>query len=69
MSIPAAYLYDSVKLYAWALDKLLRLETRPLTETVINEVAQNGTKIVEMIIRNKTYQSEYFFPTIGLIEF
>lgn len=59
VSISAAYLYDSLKLYAWALDKLLRMETRPLTEDVIWEVAENGTRIVETIIQNRTYQSEF----------
>lgn len=60
VSIYAAYLYDSVMLYALALDKLLRAEMalRPLTEDVIREVASNGTRIVETIILNKTYQSK-----------
>lgn len=57
VSIYAAYLYDSVMLYALALDKLLRNETRPLTEEVIRDVASNGTRIVETIINNKTYKS------------
>lgn len=60
MSIYAAYLYDSVKLYGWALDELLRQEQRPLTDDVIHEVASNGTKIIETIIKNRTYKSEYF---------
>lgn len=58
VTIYAAYLYDSVMLYAMALDKLLRSEERPLTEEVIREVASNGTRIVEAIILNKTYQSK-----------
>ena len=57
ISIYAAYLYDSVKLYAWALDKLLRLEERPLTDDVIREIASNGTSIIETIIKNRTYES------------
>lgn len=57
VSIYAAYLYDSVRLYAWALDKLLREEERPLTDDVIYDVASNGTKIIETIIRNRTYKS------------
>lgn len=59
VSIYAAYLYDSVMLYAMALDKLLRIEqqTQQLTEEVILGVAANGTRIVETIINNKTYQS------------
>lgn len=59
VSIYAAYLYDSVMLYALALDKLLRIEqrTHELTEEIIRNVASNGTRIVEMIIMNKTYQS------------
>lgn len=59
VSIYAAYLYDSVKLYAWALDKLLRQEPSPLTDEQIYEVASNGTKIIETIIQNRTYKSEY----------
>lgn len=64
MSIYAAYLYDSVKLYAWALDKLLKAEQqhRPLTDEVIHEVASNGTRIIETIIQNRTYKSEYKVP-------
>lgn len=60
VSIYAAYLYDSVMLYALALDKLLRIEqrTQVLTEELIRMVAANGTRIVETIIQNGTYQSE-----------
>lgn len=62
MTIYAAYLYDSVKLYAWALDKLLQEEQRQLTDTVIHEVASNGTRIIETIIKNRTYDSRDTFP-------
>lgn len=58
VSIYAAYLYDSVKLYAWALDKLLRQEERILTDDVIYDVASNGSRIIETIIKNRTYRSE-----------
>lgn len=58
VSIYAAYLYDAVKLYAWALDKLLRLEKRELTDDVILEVASNGTAIIDSIIQNRTYRSK-----------
>lgn len=64
VTIYAAYLYDSVKLYAWALDKLLREEERPLTGKVIRDVASNGTRIIETIIKNRTYKSEYKFQLI-----
>lgn len=49
-----------MKLYAWALDKLLKQEQeeRPLTDKVIHEVANNGTRIIETIIKNRTYKSE-----------
>lgn len=57
VSINAAYLYDSVKLYAWALDKLLRSDTRPLTSDVIYDIASNGTRIIETIVNNRTYKS------------
>lgn len=58
VSIYAAYLYDSVKLYAWALDKLLKQETRPLNDETIFDIASNGTRIIETIIKNKTYKSK-----------
>lgn len=60
ISIYAAYLYDSVKLYAWALDRLLRKEAedKPLTEDLIRDVASNGTGIIETIIKNKAYKSK-----------
>lgn len=56
VSIYAAYLYDSVKLYASALHKLLS-EQKLLTDGIIDEIASNGTKIVETIIGLKTYKS------------
>lgn len=57
VSISAAYLYDSVKLYAWALDKLLRQQTVPLTPDVIRNVSSDGISIIETIIQNRTYKS------------
>ncbi|KAG5888051.1 hypothetical protein JTB14_032859 [Gonioctena quinquepunctata] len=57
VSIYAAYLFDSVKLYASALHHLL-LEQPFLNETIIDEIASNGTKIIETIIKiNGTYRS------------
>ncbi|XP_076228299.1 receptor-type guanylate cyclase Gyc76C [Nomia melanderi] len=53
VSIHAAYLYDSVKLYARALDQLLRDQPK----LTLEEIASNGTLIIETIIRNHTYQS------------
>ncbi|XP_076675216.1 receptor-type guanylate cyclase Gyc76C isoform X3 [Andrena cerasifolii] len=53
VSIHAAYLYDSVKLYARALDQLLRDQP----EHTLDDIASNGTQIIETIIRNHTYQS------------
>ncbi|XP_017892325.1 receptor-type guanylate cyclase Gyc76C-like isoform X2 [Ceratina calcarata] len=53
VSIHAAYLYDSVKLYAIALDQLIRDQP----EHTLEEIASNGTQIIETIIRNHTYQS------------
>ncbi|CAG9815672.1 unnamed protein product [Phaedon cochleariae] len=53
----AAYLFDSVKLYASALHHLL-LQQPILNDAVIREVAKNGTKIIETIIKiNRTYKS------------
>lgn len=61
MSIYAAYLYDSVKLYASALHHLLSAQP-VLDEKVIREIATNGTKIIETIIQiNQTYRSKPFF--------
>ncbi|XP_022167854.1 receptor-type guanylate cyclase Gyc76C-like [Myzus persicae] len=59
VSIYAAYLYDSVMLYARALDLLLRAKAngRELTGEMIDEVAYNGTLIIETLVRNITYQS------------
>ncbi|XP_017772272.1 PREDICTED: receptor-type guanylate cyclase Gyc76C-like isoform X2 [Nicrophorus vespilloides] len=56
VSIYAAYLYDSVKLYATALHALLLREPH-LTEEIIAEIAGNGTRIVETIISLGTYKS------------
>ncbi|XP_012274988.1 receptor-type guanylate cyclase Gyc76C isoform X2 [Orussus abietinus] len=53
VSIHAAYLYDSVKLYARALDQLLRDQP----DHDLKEIAANGTQIIEAIIKNHTYQS------------
>lgn len=57
VSIYAAYLYDSVKLYASALHYLLSQEP-VISENRIIEIAANGTKIIETIISlNQTYKS------------
>ncbi|VEN37483.1 unnamed protein product [Callosobruchus maculatus] len=57
VTIYAAYLFDSVKLYASALHHLLSQEP-VLTDKVIIDVASNGTKIIETIIKiNGTYKS------------
>lgn len=63
VSIYAAYLYDSVKLYANALHDLLKretdkLETGSLTEEMILKIASNGTEIIDTIIRKRTYKSK-----------
>ncbi|XP_063921313.1 receptor-type guanylate cyclase Gyc76C-like isoform X1 [Zophobas morio] len=55
VSIYAAYLYDSVMLYAKALDELLKNQTK-LTDDIIDQIASNGTQIVETLI-NRTYTS------------
>ncbi|RZC33646.1 guanylate cyclase 32E [Asbolus verrucosus] len=56
VSIYAAYLYDSFKLYASALHNLLT-EQPVLNDSIIDEIAKNGTRIVEAIIKMKTYRS------------
>ncbi|XP_063972285.1 receptor-type guanylate cyclase Gyc76C-like isoform X1 [Diachasmimorpha longicaudata] len=53
VSIHAAYLYDSVKLYATALDQLIRQQP----ESSLEEIVSNGTLIIETIIKRHTYQS------------
>jgi hypothetical protein len=63
VSIYAAYLYDAVILYARALDALLQ-KYDDVTDEVLNNVASNGTLIIEML-KNHTYESEcmvLFFP-------
>lgn len=69
MSIYAAYLYDSVMLYANALDRLLKAKQEEirkenslnyvpnLTEVAIKEIASNGTGIIAEIIKQKKYSS------------
>ncbi len=69
ISIYAAYLYDSVKLYAHALDYLIREKQKevyknitsnrhpPLPEESIKAIASNGTGIIGAIINQKKYRS------------
>lgn len=59
VSIYAAYLYDSVKLYARALDTLLKEVGDNLTEDQVFAIASNGTKIIQTIIKSRNYQSKY----------
>lgn len=64
VSIYAAYLYDSVYLYAKALHNLLHQnQTQPITPELIDEVASNGTKIIEAIIAMKNYSSKSYSCT------
>lgn len=60
MSIYAAYLYDAVKLYARALDYLIKQRGKNVTEDVIDDIASNGTNIIQTIIKNRTYESKLF---------
>ncbi|KAK9751499.1 Receptor family ligand binding region [Popillia japonica] len=55
--IHAAYLYDSVMLYAKALDKLINDEKTSLAPRSIDEIASNGTEIIKTIIDFKNYSS------------
>ncbi|XP_013186534.2 receptor-type guanylate cyclase Gyc76C isoform X2 [Amyelois transitella] len=59
VSIYAAYLYDSVQLYATALDKLIREETEkePLTYSKLMSVATNGSRIIAKMIESTPYRS------------
>ncbi|KAI5695231.1 hypothetical protein M8J75_013039 [Diaphorina citri] len=60
ISIYAAYLYDSVRLYADALNALLNREGSNLTEEQIDSVALNGTAIIAEIIKRGTYHSKSY---------
>lgn len=59
ISIYAAYLYDSLKLYATALDKIIRQETQneTLTHQKLMEIATNGTRIVAEMIQSTPFKS------------
>ncbi|XP_053624893.1 receptor-type guanylate cyclase Gyc76C-like isoform X2 [Plodia interpunctella] len=59
VSIYAAYLYDSVQLYATALDKLIREETEKevLTYSKLMSVATNGSRIIAKMIESTPYKS------------
>lgn len=64
ISIYAAYLYDSVYLYARALDRLIKAKQEELkknnsfiTEDIIREIASNGTSIIGEIIKQHSYTS------------
>ncbi|XP_045491342.1 receptor-type guanylate cyclase Gyc76C-like isoform X1 [Colias croceus] len=61
VSIYAAYLYDSVKLYATALHKVIEEETRYKNESLSYEklmtIATNGTRIVSKMIQITPFKS------------
>ncbi|XP_045445533.1 receptor-type guanylate cyclase Gyc76C-like [Melitaea cinxia] len=61
VSIYAAYLYDSVRLYATALHKLIDEETRLKNETLtyqkLMSIATNGSLIVSKMIRITPFRS------------
>lgn len=62
----AAYLYDSVKLYAQTLDYLIKakvksLNGQPLTAAMIDDIAYNGTLIIQTLINKIEYKSKYKF--------
>ncbi|XP_026742826.1 receptor-type guanylate cyclase Gyc76C-like isoform X2 [Trichoplusia ni] len=59
VSIYAAYLYDSVKLYGKALDEIIKEETRTeqLTLHKLHLIAMNGTRIINKMIQSSPYKS------------
>ncbi|XP_041976899.1 receptor-type guanylate cyclase Gyc76C-like [Aricia agestis] len=61
VSIYAAYLYDSVKLYATALDKIIREETvyknETLTRDKLTAISTNGSRIVATMIKITPFKS------------
>lgn len=65
VSIYAAYLYDSVKLYAKALDRLIRRDEAFTDEAIFN-IAINGTRIIETIINQEHYKSEFHIMKFSL---
>ncbi|XP_045475600.1 receptor-type guanylate cyclase Gyc76C-like isoform X2 [Harmonia axyridis] len=56
VSIYAAYLYDSVILYATALNNILANE-KVINDDVVEEIARNGSRIVQAIIKMGSYRS------------
>lgn len=65
VSIYAAYLYDSVKLYATALNTLIREETVVKNETLtyqkLMSIATNGSLIVSKMISITPFKSKCFY--------
>lgn len=57
ITLYAAYLYDSVRLYAKALDKLLKGYPE-LTDEIIELVASDGVTILNSIIEERNYTSK-----------
>lgn len=59
VSIYAAYLYDSVKLYAKALDEIIKEDTATeyLTYPKLMTIATNGSRIVKKMIKSSPYKS------------
>lgn len=51
----ACYLYDAVMLYANALSELLHASN----DTVFEDVINDGRKIINQIISNNKYESEF----------
>ncbi|KAJ0180455.1 hypothetical protein K1T71_003859 [Dendrolimus kikuchii] len=59
ISIYASYLYDSIQLYATALDKIIKEETQneTLTYEKLQSIVTNGTRIVAKMIQSSPYKS------------
>ena len=57
VSIYAAHLYDSVLLYAKALDQMIREKRETADPKVIDDLARNGKEITNTIIKMEGYQS------------
>ncbi|KAI8435113.1 hypothetical protein MSG28_003501 [Choristoneura fumiferana] len=58
VSIYAAYLYDSVQLYARALDKLIK-EEKNLTYQKLMSISTNGSRIVAKMIESTPYKRNF----------
>lgn len=70
VSIYAAYLYDSVKLYAMALNSLIIEEVGngQLTYAQLMNIATNGSRIIAKMIASTPYKSKILLIVQNLVK-